>query len=363
MVGVFFYEFLVFAYFFKKGDMEKTILIFLFLFSFSSLLAGPHPKDFKDDDSIQSLQREAKKIKSKVKSLESKISSLEKQLGGRNDQYLKVIEKKKKLDELIFSYTVDLKQYREKLERKEKKTKKYLSSLVLNRLKKSESSDILKRKVLKKHLEKVIEEKRNLSVQVKKRANEVDILKKRLDEYMNVERNLFELLQRMESKKKTIAQKYLKNRDIKNEMIKKLESMKIKRLKNIEKKKGISQTFYSPIKFYNSDKFEKKGITYYFSKSQSVKSVASGEISYVGDLSTYGNVIMVNHGDDTRSVLLGEFNPQVKKGLKVNKGHTLAKTEENYDGKLYFEVRKKNQVQNTVLLMNDDFLAKNNIIL
>jgi len=74
---------------------------------------------------------------------------------------------------------------------------------------------------------------------------------------------------------------------------------------------------------------------------------------------------MIEHGNQTRSIFLGQLKSKVKKGQSVAAGeilgYTLANRKSRELGKLYFEVRKKNIAQNTSLLMDDNFLAKNNL--
>ena len=71
--------------------------------------------------------------------------------------------------------------------------------------------------------------------------------------------------------------------------------------------------------------------------------------------------MMIDHGNQTRSVLLGHFLPKLKKGQAVRQGQILGYTRgRELVEKLYFEVRKKNLAQNTVVLMDKQFLTRNN---
>ncbi|MCY4523380.1 MAG: peptidoglycan DD-metalloendopeptidase family protein, partial [Halobacteriovoraceae bacterium] len=84
---------------------------------------------------------------------------------------------------------------------------------------------------------------------------------------------------------------------------------------------------------------------------------------YSGELASYGNIVMIDHGKGTRSVILGDFDPMVKKGMDVAKGDGLGKTkkiQKDGFGNIYFEVRKDDNIQNTILLMNKELLAEDN---
>ena len=108
--------------------------------------------------------------------------------------------------------------------------------------------------------------------------------------------------------------------------------------------------------------YGKKGVTYKFNSRQLVKTSRGGKVIHTGSLSTYGNVVMVDHGNEVKSIYLGQFLPSVKKGQSVVPGESLGKTFDvaKNEGKLYFEVRKKNKAQNTILLLDKNIATKNN---
>ena len=91
-----------------------------------------------------------------------------------------------------------------------------------------------------------------------------------------------------------------------------------------------------------------------------VLSTHDGEIVYSGELSTFGNVVMIDHGDETRSVILGDFIPKAEQGTRVKVGDVVGYTSERLQqGQIYFEVRKNNTVANTIQLMDSNSLDKN----
>lgn len=114
---------------------------------------------------------------------------------------------------------------------------------------------------------------------------------------------------------------------------------------------------------YTGMEFDKKGVTFKYKGRKPVMSTASGKIIYQGTLSNFGNVIMIDHGKETRSIILGKFVPKISKGAIVRTGDILGYTRNsrNQEEKLYFEVRQKNKVQNTILLLNRKSLAKNEV--
>ena len=115
--------------------------------------------------------------------------------------------------------------------------------------------------------------------------------------------------------------------------------------------------FISPVLNYiDQDSPKKTGVNYYYRGIKRLGAPLSGTVSYAGDLSNYGQVVIIDHGKETRSVVLGNFKPLVKKGETLQTGDLIGKT--NYSktnpekkGKIYFEVRKKSVPLRTVDLI------------
>jgi septal ring factor EnvC (AmiA/AmiB activator) len=91
-----------------------------------------------------------------------------------------------------------------------------------------------------------------------------------------------------------------------------------------------------------------------------VKAVGGWKIVFAGDLAAYGQVVLIDHGGDLRTVLLGRMDIRVKKNDTVSDGDVLAYTrnESKEPQNLYFEVRKKNTAQNTILWLDQKGVSK-----
>ena len=193
----------------------------------------------------------------------------------------------------------------------------------------------------------------------------VQSLKKRMqdtEEHLNETKGLEKLLN------KAIARyrEYVQTEKELNSLLFELKNKKTVLLKKRRFKKGLSyplkRSFGLPLKNYSSIDYGKKGITLRFDKEAPLYSTGKGKIAYVGTLSTYGNLIMIDHGRDIRSVLLGSFKAKVKKGQTVQKYEPIGISDHHTLGsKIYFEVRKKHRVQNTMLLIEKDLLAENGL--
>ena len=75
-----------------------------------------------------------------------------------------------------------------------------------------------------------------------------------------------------------------------------------------------------------------------------IKAPSSGKVVYTGELASYGNIIMIDHGQDVRSVIFGDMKIKANKGDLVEKSQILGYTmaDPGIEKSLYYEIRKKN---------------------
>lgn len=215
-------------------------------------------------------------------------------------------------------------------------------------------------KVLKKHLEQI-----NVEIdENKKLTSKVENLEANFKKYLKVEEELLLVLNNMEMEKRKAAHSYLKELKMKDHLQLKLNDVRkniLNRRRNKRAKSSIEIRFKAPLKDFTDLKFASKGITFEFTNMQPIHSTYDGSVVYVGELASYGNVVMIDHGNEIRSVILGEFTPKIKKGKKIRTGDVLGYTKQikTLLGKVYFEVRKKNKVQNTIMLLDKKTIINN----
>ena len=112
---------------------------------------------------------------------------------------------------------------------------------------------------------------------------------------------------------------------------------------------GARGAFSLPLARYTSLDRNDRGITLRFEGARPIRSTGDGRISYVGGLSTYGNVIMIDHGGGTRSVLLGFFEARVEKGQRVRRDEDIALSDDRGGGgQVYFELRKGDGIHHAI---------------
>jgi septal ring factor EnvC (AmiA/AmiB activator) len=86
------------------------------------------------------------------------------------------------------------------------------------------------------------------------------------------------------------------------------------------------------------------GINLKFKTELPFFAIESGTVIHVGELKNFGKVILVDHGDNKRSVYLGDLNINQKKGDIVKIGQNLGFTEifPNGSKTFFFQIRINN---------------------
>lgn len=87
---------------------------------------------------------------------------------------------------------------------------------------------------------------------------------------------------------------------------------------------------------------------FYATAPSGVRSIAEGVVAYAGNLSGYGNTIVIDHGSDYTSIYTGLSSIAVGNGSKVKAGSSLGSSGSLASGEqgLYFEIRYRNTAIN-----------------
>ncbi|MDC0253599.1 M23 family metallopeptidase [Bacteriovoracales bacterium] len=285
----------------------------------------------------------------KIISLKKTFINLEKSLGKNNKSFSKIEKEKNSLENSMFFLRSELDKNELLLKNKIFKTRRMFSDFILHSFEKDQDFEFLIQKEfysssLKKNMTE-IQLNIDFNLRLKK---EIKNLISKFKNYEKVQKNLMNLLVTMERERKQVKGKY----NFLMRTKKKLES-KYKRFG-----KSIKRPFYSgklrlPLTKYFKIKYKEKGITFFYNKKGPVFSSEKGKVVYSGQLSTYGEVIIIDHGHETKTVLLGKFLSLPEKGTRVKKGQIISYLDsKNKIRKLYFEVRKMGKVQNTMRFLN-----------
>jgi murein DD-endopeptidase MepM/ murein hydrolase activator NlpD len=310
------------------------------------------------------------KSQHKVQSFKKQITNLEKKLNEKNNYYLRTVRQRQKLDFDIYDLQKKLNDSIVNLQKKSDSLSAEKKYLLLNSINQQSALDLLKKKALVRRVtqKKAVIDKEIESQKVMKKH--IYKLRLEFDNTVALEKELADVIRDIEARKSGLAQNYISEKEHREQLLVELKKEKRqKRKKRIGMSKKTSEVskesllvsdFDSPIKKFISYDHDKKGITYIVKDQQDIFASKSGKVSYKGTLANYGNVVMVDHGDNVRSIYLGDFTSSLKKGATINKGQILGQTRRPLTrgavGKVYFEIRRKNIVQNTIKLVKIDQL-------
>jgi hypothetical protein len=305
--------------------------------------------------------------RSEVMELGARLATLEKEIGSKNDLYLSSTEQ-------IALFETDVKLYRERLREihtqvtaSQLENKKILQSYLIES--ENEGTEEWQKRV---HLELFKQS------QVKLKAKEEELLSfeakvaefdSKLVALKSTEEELALVIQELEVRKKIAMDLYMAKVEVKKKaetvvQTKKFEE-KVAEVKKEFSKAPIIETkpdrfFRKPVDDFMTYTPSPKGVTFKYQSIQPVKAVGSGKVVFAGDLASYGQVVLIDHGHDLRTVLLGKMDIKVKKNDSVSDGDVLAYTQGGAEEaqNLYFEVRKKNTAQNTILWLDLNGVSK-----
>ncbi|MFY7991830.1 MAG: murein hydrolase activator EnvC family protein [Bacteriovoracaceae bacterium] len=336
--------------------MKKvSTALFIALFSAQAISAVP------------SLPRDLTKYRQDVLHLGAKLNTIEKEIGSKNDLYLSSIEAIKQFENDLKMYQDRLDKLKDEQHRAEIENQKILMNYIAQ-----EGDDTVEDWQKKAHLQ-LLQTSQN---KWKQKGEEIISFQAKIDEFSlkleELKKNELELqvvIKELETRKKTAMETYLSKVEKKNELEEKYQQRKLQTKIVAVKKKFSSapevtmkaeRIFAKPLEDFLSYQSSPKGVTFKYKAVQPVKAVGPGKIVFSGDLASYGQVVMIDHGNDLRSVILGKMSIRVKKNDQVKDGDVLGYTQGlgSEADHLYFEIRKKNTAQNTILWLDLNQVSK-----
>jgi len=334
--------------------MRLAVTLSLFI-SLSSFAAIRKPGD------------ELAKYRTEVMEMGARLSTLEKEIGSKNNLYLSSLEQIKQFESDVKLYRDELKVKQVELKQAQAENKKILQNYLLES--ENDTTEPWQRKV---HLE-LLKQAQN---KLKTKESELNGFQSKVaefDEKLAVlhknEEELGTVIKELETRKKTAMETYLAKVETKKKIESKVQTKVLEKRIAIVKKelsdapivaKKPDRYFGKPVDDFLSYTASPKGVTFKYQATQPVKAVGEGKIVFAGDLAAYGQVVLIDHGNELRTVLLGKMNIKVKKNDTVRDGDILAYTvnDTKEAQNLYFEVRKKNTAQNTILWLDPNGVSK-----
>ena len=321
-----------------------------------------------------------------IVSLTKEVSEVDVSLGLNNKKYLKLAEERARLEEALTNAKKNADLDNESLKKSYTQTKNLLMAALLNKLENTENpSALLSRKILIDNLQRRLSDLAGVMKENKGVRDDVEALQEKLQNSMETEKDLLAVMNELEQRKRELRTELERQGQEKNATQSKFDEVKNKLamtrmstqkakqreqlapLQITEEIKIPSQplsgeTFYPPIYAHQGIEYKKAGVTFNFQGKNEVRATRAGKIAHTGPLGSYGNVVIIDHGNETRTILLGQFDASVNVGDNVKEtqvvGHTKPSSGALGDGRIYFEVRKKNLAQNTYLLLDKKSLGK-----
>ncbi len=345
-----------------------------FIFSFISLLFilnttfAAHKLYSYKNAQLVTLEKQVSLHKGFIHKIRRSMDKLEKKLSSANRNYLDMLMDKEKIED-------GLKNIRDKIVIEEslaqtqlQRVKKIITSVIVRYLDDDSEINLMEKKIL---LQKLKQEKGGYE----KIKDDIDILKKKnVNLTAQVQRikisaeNILSSIVKMEEDKKDAVNKYIVVANKKDKLRVALDRKRAKITRGKVGKKRrvlnvIGGKFTSPVDDYVGMSYKKKGVTYQFKKTMPVRCPKNGNVIYRGELASYGNVVILDHGDKVHSVVFGNFSPMIKKGQKLKLGDIMGYTKllRNEVSSIYFEVRKNNKPQETIFWVNGKGAKKNEI--
>ncbi|MBY0516877.1 MAG: peptidoglycan DD-metalloendopeptidase family protein [Bacteriovoracaceae bacterium] len=298
--------------------------------------------------------------RSEIMQLGARLNALERNLGQHNDKYLAAIERIRLLETDVTTYQQRLSQLKTEATKREQELASILRAQAL--------AMVEDEVVVNSEYQKLTEENRQKAQSVSKEISAlekiVEEFQTRLTQLKQDEQDLLKLSSDLEQKKQQMTEVYLAKLEERQKLESQAEKSRIStRLNTFKKSESLGLNipshlkFSSPLANYADAVVSEKGVTYKFGQLQPLLAPRDGRVVYNGELASYGKVLMIDHGEDIRTVFLGRFSSELQKNQSVKAGDTLGHTDTDADS-LYFEVRKKNVAQKTIHWLDQSRTSK-----
>ena len=314
------------------------------------------------NSSYSKLQSKMQQQTKKVAALREQVMEVENALASQNKKYISDVNKAEQLEVNLQGIHEHLQNIEIQMKTEKEKITVILKNYMARSLDDSSSGHDL---YLDRMMVRGVFKKRDRYKQLKHDfftlKSEANLLSKRVGEYRENEQSLRAFIIDLENDKERMTKDFLDHKDILRKLQGKLAKKKTllqgqktreRPKKKVPKFGPVVFKMQGPLRSFLSMKRDKnrKGVLYRFKDKTPFYSGYRGRVQYLGRLANYGNLIIINHGRNIRSVLLGDINPKVKKGQQVGQGEIIGYTSvsKGRRGQLYFEIRVKNLAHNTL---------------
>lgn len=294
---------------------------------------------------------ELQKIQNSIIHLQSVVRESDKYLKAKNQEFKYLSKELDTIGEKITLTEITLQHYKNKVNNDYERLKSAWNVIVLQQIEPQ------------RHAEYVISKDQNLqtikakSLEIRDGLQRAAILDKDLnvlkEQYLAIKSKadiLLGLIQKVESHKISVMNKIYaskgQEKNIENKIIRNDLELKI-----AKEDFTIQKNFITPLQTYSKIEKSDTGVNFTYKGDALILAPLQGKIAYIGELSTYGQVIMIEHDNKMMSVLLGDITSDLKEDDIVTQGSVIGKAFKDGDGgskSLYYELRKEERPISTL---------------
>lgn len=350
--------------------MADTLKIFLF--SFVIVMSFDVMSITTKSLPVKELKEQINKKNKLISRLKNQISQAESIMRKRNDDHLKLTKEKKELELELYKLRNQFGQLDIEINSLQGQLHSLMARYLLEALPETQYAieELAARKLLKEESVRQYKDVKVLRERLVALNLSIVEKEKTLDDYELREEELSNVIGKLELDKDDQTKSYLDETDtlmkLQKDFVKtsreREEEKRVSHIKQMSSTTIAQKGFYlSPIKNYQQIVAnKKKGVSFYFKGIENIFAPADGVIDHQGQLSTFGNVIIIKHSGEERSVILGDISSKLKVGDEVKSGQFLghAGSRTSDVSKLYYDVRVKNQVKDTYSLIDKSSLQE-----
>ena len=305
---------------------------------------------------LQKLQEDLKQQEVVIGKLQVQLGQLENTLGKHHQQFLHAQNVQKELELQLLKITKEQKTLGKLIMQQQQEGKKLLQGLLLQKLyQRPDQNVLMMQQMLILSLQKEQEKLIQLDKDHHQNQQVLEVVQRNWKNWRLREQSLLGAIEKLEKSREAAISATL-NAESQRHRLQVNKDLLF--AQQHQKRQGtpsldFSSKFAFPISGHLKMEHQKKGLNFEFQGKMPVIASQNGRVIFQGSLSTYGKVVMIDHGNQMRSVLLGDFGPSVAKGDTVQKGDIIGYTVnlENRPGKIYFEIRNNEKIEDTILLM------------
>ena len=317
---------------------------------FVSIAISSNVRSAVPKEDLQKIDRDMVKVKAALSQIDRNMAQENKSFIAQEKKMVALENKIKSMEEEVNKLEAEL-----NLKLKDMRKKFLALHLVMEGQKiKSNVTHILEQKILLKRLH---EELIQLSVSKKNCATSHEQLKElrfSYDESRKAQNLIYASLSELQMKRESFEKIYIKTQKFQGNLQQKVVNQEVLKTLNppmmdklTKESSDSSGVFAIPVQQFKQLKVENSGVSFFIDQDVPVLAPGKGRVVYIGSLASYGQVIMLDHGNDLRTLILGELKVNVARNSDVREGEVLgyAQNRAGQNSKVYFEVRKRETPQ------------------